>query len=103
MIDLSITNKRHSEISFGEFFLYFLSNSPQVTKESYGDGLADSGVFKGLKIRINENIYRTKREGKNERAHLISARFNAQNDLSYEASKGFLVDDHVFIRVLNEF
>lgn len=43
------------------------------------------GVFKGLKIRINENIFRVKRDGLNERGHLIHGRFNADDGTGYEA------------------
>jgi len=72
VVDLEIGNKRKTDVAFGEIFLYFLDNpSFSIKKESFGDGLADMGVFTGLKIRINENVFRLKREGKQERAHLI--------------------------------
>lgn len=85
VVDLEIFNKEREAIAFGEFYIYFLSHMPDATKEAFGDGLADMGVFKGLKIRINENIFRTTRNGVKERSHLIHGRFNAKDGTSYES------------------
>lgn len=91
VVDLEIFNKERQPIAFGEFFMYFLDGKPDATKEAYGDGLADMGVYKGLKIRINENIFRNTRNGVRERTHLIHARFNSKDGTSYEGkcSLGF--------------
>jgi len=38
---------------FGKMHIYFLKQLPDVEDEDYGVGLADAGVFTGLKITIN--------------------------------------------------
>jgi len=64
-------------MAFGKMHIYFLRSLPDVEEEDYGVGLADSGVFSGVKITINENVKRIEdANGVMQRAHEITGFFN---------------------------
>jgi hypothetical protein len=64
-------------MSFGKFHIYFLKSKPDVDDENFSDGLANAGVFSGLRITIDENVTRvTQKNGTMSRAHKITATFS---------------------------
>lgn len=102
-LDLEIYNKNHGKMAFGKMHIYFLRSLPDVEEEDYGVGLADSGVFSGVKITINENIKRSEdANGVMQRAHEITGLFNIFGDEYKRPVKCLIPFERALIRIVSD-